>query len=82
MMIHSRVWETIWAAGKIACPQFYLFIALSLVETYRDIIIDRNMDFTDIIKFFNEMAERHDAAGVLAISRDLVEQLRDLISDS
>ena len=81
-MIHSRVWETIWAAGKIACPQFYLFIALSLVETYRDIIIDRNMDFTDIIKFFNEMAERHEAAGVLAISRDLVDQLRDLISES
>ena len=36
-----RVWETIWAAGPVASPQFGLFIALSLVETYRDIIIDR-----------------------------------------
>ena len=36
-----RVWETIWAAGQVASPQFGLFIALSLVETYRDIIIDR-----------------------------------------
>ena len=36
-----RVWETIWAAGHVASPQFGLFIALSLVETYRDIIIDR-----------------------------------------
>ena len=76
MMIHSRVWETIWAAGKIACPQFYLFIALSLVETYRDIIIDRNMDFTDIIKFFNEMAERHDDTEILDTARDMVGQMR------
>ena len=76
------VWETIWASEKVASHQFFLFIALGLVESYRDIILDRNMDFTDIIKFFNEMAERHDAAGVLAISRDLVDQLRDLISDS
>ena len=53
----------------MASPQFFLFIALGLVESYRDIILDRNMDFTDIIKFFNEMAERHEADRVLAISR-------------
>ena len=76
------VWETIWASVKVVSSHFYLFVALALVENYRDIIMDRNMDFTDIIKFFNEMAERHEAAGVLAISRDLVDQLRDLISES
>ena len=81
MMIHSRVWETIWAAGKIACPQFYLFIALSLVETYRDIIIDRNMDFTDIIKFFNEMAEKHEAVQILDMARDLLAKLQTMVAD-
>lgn len=47
------VWETIWAAAYTTSEHFVLFIALALVEMYRDIILENNMDFTDIIKFFN-----------------------------
>lgn len=47
------VWETIWAAKEMSSSHFVLFIALALVETYRDIILANHMDFTDIIKFFN-----------------------------
>lgn len=75
------VWETIWAAKFVSSQHFYLFIALALVETYRDIIIDNNMDFTDIIKFFNEMAEKHKTKEVLRLARSLVTQLQKLISN-
>ncbi|XP_057630834.1 small G protein signaling modulator 2 isoform X2 [Chionomys nivalis] len=75
------VWEVIWAARHISSEHFVLFIALALVEAYREIIRDNNMDFTDIIKFFNERAERHDAQEILRIARDLVHKVQMLIDN-
>ncbi|XP_067911580.1 small G protein signaling modulator 1 [Heterodontus francisci] len=75
------VWETVWAAKYTSSAHFVLFIALSLVELYRDIILENNMDFTDIIKFFNEMAEHHDAKQVLKLARDLVYKVQTLIEN-
>uniref|UniRef100_A0A8C4N6T4 Small G protein signaling modulator 1a n=1 Tax=Eptatretus burgeri TaxID=7764 RepID=A0A8C4N6T4_EPTBU len=73
------VWEVIWAARRISSLHFVLFIALAFVEIYRDIILDNCMDFTDIIKFFNEMAERHDAQLILRIARDLVHRVQIMV---
>lgn len=75
------VWEVIWAARHISSEHFVLFIALALVEAYREIIRDNDMDFTDIIKFFNERAERHDAQEILRIARDLVHKVQMLIDN-
>ncbi|XP_075218300.1 small G protein signaling modulator 2-like isoform X2 [Lycorma delicatula] len=75
------VWETIWAAKHVASTHFVLFIALALVKTYRDIILTNCMDFTDVIKFFNEMAERHDAKAILSLARNLVLQLQLVIEN-
>ncbi|XP_062237995.1 small G protein signaling modulator 1 isoform X2 [Platichthys flesus] len=75
------VWETIWAAKYASSSHFVLFIALALVEIYRDIILENNMDFTDIIKFFNEMAEHHNIKQILTLARDLVYKVQMLIEN-
>ncbi|XP_016110934.1 small G protein signaling modulator 1-like [Sinocyclocheilus grahami] len=75
------VWETVWAARYASSEHFVLFIALALVELYRDIILENNMDFTDIIKFFNEMAERHDIPKLLLMARELVHKVQILIEN-
>ncbi|KAG5897831.1 hypothetical protein JTB14_011831 [Gonioctena quinquepunctata] len=74
-------WEVIWAAQQVASTHFVLFLALALLETYREIILLNAMDFTDIIKFFNDRAERHNTQAVLKLARDLVLQLQLLIEN-
>ncbi|ESO11592.1 hypothetical protein HELRODRAFT_71468, partial [Helobdella robusta] len=75
------VWETIWTAKHICSRHFVLFVALAMVEYYRDVIIDNQMDFTDIIKFFNELAEKHNAVDIVNIARGLVNKLQVLIEN-
>uniref|UniRef100_A0A3Q3X277 Uncharacterized protein n=1 Tax=Mola mola TaxID=94237 RepID=A0A3Q3X277_MOLML len=75
------VWEVIWVASRISSQHFVLFLALALVTVYREIIVDNNMDFTDIIKFFNEMAERHDVQHILKVARELVHKVQSLMDN-
>ncbi|CAF1205432.1 unnamed protein product [Rotaria sordida] len=75
------VWEVIAAARRTVSKRFVLFIALAMMKYYRDIILDNRMNFTDIIKFFNETAEKHDAQEILRIARELMLELQKLIDN-
>ncbi|CAB3402709.1 unnamed protein product [Caenorhabditis bovis] len=75
-----KVWEVIWAAKRLKITDhFALFFALGMVTNYREVIVTNNMDFTDMIKFFNEMAERHDCIRLLQTARNHVKCLQNLV---
>nr|XP_026694007.1 small G protein signaling modulator 2 isoform X3 [Ciona intestinalis] len=73
------VWERIWSANYCSSNNFVLFFALAMLQTYRDIILENDMDFTDIIKFFNEMAECHDAEKLIQLAQELVAEVQIMI---
>ncbi|CAG9535902.1 unnamed protein product [Cercopithifilaria johnstoni] len=76
-----RVWEVIWAASSLVTTHFHLFFALAMIIAYRHIIIDNRMDFTDVIKFYNEMAERHNVEELLDSARNLLRRLQTIIME-
>ncbi|XP_062504389.1 small G protein signaling modulator 1-like isoform X2 [Corticium candelabrum] len=69
------VWEMIWAAGHCSSQFFRIFIAFALLQQYKHVLLHNEMGFTDITKFFNEMAEHHDVAVVMDRARQLVADL-------
>ncbi|CAH8625293.1 unnamed protein product [Dicrocoelium dendriticum] len=74
-----RVWETEMAAKPLVSQRFEFFVALALIQTYREVIIHAHMEFTDILKFFSERAEKHDVNKILALSRAFVTEVRHLL---
>uniref|UniRef100_A0A5S6QT94 Rab-GAP TBC domain-containing protein n=1 Tax=Trichuris muris TaxID=70415 RepID=A0A5S6QT94_TRIMR len=69
------VWETIWCANKHLSTNFSVFVAFGLIQLYRDIIVDNSMEFADIIRFYADMAGKHNVSKVLQMARKMFDQL-------
>ncbi|CAH8493812.1 unnamed protein product [Schistosoma turkestanicum] len=75
-----QIWEVILCANRIISKDFSLFIALALIQHYRDVISSNHMELTDILKFFNERAEHHNVEDILNLARYFADTVQKLTS--
>lgn len=77
-----RTWEVIWSARRLVSFDFGLFLALAMLHYYRDIIIYYEMDVTEIMRFYNELAEQHDFNTLVELARSFLFQLQTFLLEN
>ena len=74
-----RVWETMWAAQMYVSPRFELFVALALIELYRDVIMSATEDLSAFTEAFRMMRGKHDVERTLEVARRLAFRLQTAV---
>lgn len=58
-----RLWEVLWTGHP--CPNFHLLVAVALLDTEKDTIMENKFGFTEILKHINDISLRIDIDGTL-----------------
>eukprot|EP01135_Chromosphaera_perkinsii_P010992 Nk52_evm26s2309 gene=Nk52_evmTU26s2309 len=71
------IWEADWAA--LSTKHFYLFVAVAILDQYEMVIMDNNMGFDRILKFFNELSQKMDHKVILERARFFVTEVARVV---
>ncbi|CAO3616877.1 unnamed protein product [Cunninghamella blakesleeana] len=71
------LWEVLWT--NYLTDQFHLFVALSILDQHRDVIIDYLNNFDEILKYINDLALTMDVQETLQRSEILFYQFKQRI---
>ncbi|XP_050688883.1 TBC1 domain family member 15-like isoform X2 [Eriocheir sinensis] len=58
-----RLWEVLWTGYP--CPNFHLVVAVALLDTEKDTIMENKFGFTEILKHINDISLRIDIDATL-----------------
>ncbi|KAK7084318.1 hypothetical protein SK128_019598 [Halocaridina rubra] len=58
-----RLWEVIWTGHP--CPNFHLLVAVALLDTEKNTIMENKFGFTEILKHINDISLRIDLESTL-----------------
>lgn len=71
------IWEAIWSSP--ATSSFHLFIALSMLESHRGVIIRYLQEFDEVLKYINELAGTMDPYPIINQAEVLYLGFRNLV---
>ncbi|XP_063886711.1 TBC1 domain family member 15-like isoform X3 [Scylla paramamosain] len=69
-----RLWEVLWTGHP--CPNFHLLVAVALLDTEKDTIMENKFGFTEILKHINDISLRIDIDGTLKKAEAIYLQVR------
>lgn len=73
------VWESLWSAPS---SQFHLFLAMSILETHRAVIIRYLKEFDEVLKYVNELSQTMDPQPLISQAEILYLGFRNLVEIS
>lgn len=68
------LWEVMWT--RLPCVNFQLLISVAILDEQRDTIIGRGYEFTEILKFVNELSYRMDFRAILVRAEAIYLQIK------
>lgn len=68
------LWEVMWT--RLPCVNFQLMISVAILDEHEDTIIGRGYEFTEILKFVNELAYRMDYRAILRRAEAILLQVQ------
>ncbi|XP_028409145.1 TBC1 domain family member 17-like [Dendronephthya gigantea] len=71
-----RLWEMLWTQDL--SPNFHLFLCLAILKMQKDVIIERQHGFNEILKHINELSMKINLEKLLIEAEKLCVQLKDV----
>ncbi|XP_067622806.1 TBC1 domain family member 15 [Eurosta solidaginis] len=69
-----KLWECLWT--RLPCPNFHLFVSVSILDQQTDVIIENKYEFTEILKHINELSGHIDVKRTLEIAEAIYLQIK------
>lgn len=68
-----RLWEVLWTG--LPCQNFHLLICVAILDTEKNILMENNYGFTEILKHINDLSGNIDISAVISKAEGMYNQI-------
>lgn len=70
-----RLWEVLWT--DLPCQNFHLLICVAILDTEKNVLMENNYGFTEILKHINDLSGNIDISTVISKAEGMYNQIVD-----